>query len=102
MGWRRSLLPLASDMGAILIHLLVERHDPSNGADGDITAVQQTPDPETARIGMAFLPVLDLKHEGEPDLADRGRRRPALVLQTAPMFGFKPAAPEGDGRPGDV
>src|SRR5262249_41022419 len=49
----RLFAALAGDMGDIIVYLLVERHDPSYRAYGNRVAVQQTPDAEATRIGMA-------------------------------------------------
>jgi hypothetical protein len=67
------------DMGHIVIHQPVEGHDPPDRPHRDIRPGQQAPDPELAGIGMGLLQVIDLDHERQPDLADRGLGRPVLV-----------------------
>src|SRR5215467_6796613 len=41
-------------------------------------------------------------HEGQPDLAGKAGRCVTLVLQARPVFGFKPAKPQGNGRTGET
>src|SRR5262245_26510367 len=94
----RLFAALAGDMGDIIVHLLVEGHDPSHRADGNRVAVQQTPDPEAARIGMALLEVIDLDHQRKPDFPRRGVWHTTLVCEPGKVFGFKTANPEVDRR----
>ena len=88
--------PLAGHMGDIIVHLLVERHDPAHRAYRDIVAVQQTPDPETSGIGMALLEVIHLDHQREPDFPGCGVGGATLVLDPGKVFGFKAANPQVD------
>src|SRR5712692_6693254 len=51
------------NMGDIVIHLLVERHDPAHGADSTRVVGQQAPDAKLPGIRMALWQVRDLDHE---------------------------------------
>jgi hypothetical protein len=94
----RLFAPLAGHMGDIIIDLLVERHDPSHHTHRNIVAGQQTPEPEAARIGMAFLQVIPLDHQREPDFPGRGVWRATLVVEPGKVFGLKAANPQIDRR----
>jgi hypothetical protein len=63
MGSRGLLRLFARHMGDIVIHLLVERHDPAHGADSNRVVGQQAPDAKLPGIRMALLSMIDLDHE---------------------------------------
>src|SRR5262245_33051038 len=96
------LRPLASDMGNIIIHLLVESHHPPHRAYRHLVAIQQTPDPEAPSVGMALLQVIHLDHQGEPDLAGWRRGGTAFVLQPRKVLRFKTANPPRNGGTRDM
>ena len=62
----------------------------------------QTPDPKAPGIGMALLQMINLHHHREPDLACRGLRRAALVLEAGRIVALKARNPRVDGGTGDL
>src|SRR6266446_30565 len=48
------------------VDLSVDSHDPLHRTHGQIGCAPQTPNAETARIGMTLLQVINLKHHREP------------------------------------
>ncbi len=66
---RRRLGPFVPHMGASIIALLVEGYNPADRAHGEVRVCQQAPQAELPGIGMAFLEVRDLDHDGKPPLA---------------------------------
>jgi hypothetical protein len=88
-------------MRDIGIDLLIEGHDPCDRPHRNLGGGQETPHPELARIGMAFLEVIDLDHPGQPALAGWGFRRTALVEQARKVLRRQPLDPGIDGGPGD-
>src|SRR5262245_66204961 len=89
-------------MWDIVIDCFVEGHDPRHGPHRNLGVSQKTPEPELARIGMAFLEVIDLAHQGQPDLAGRGLGCTALVEQARNMLRRKPRHPASDLGPAVV
>jgi hypothetical protein len=51
---------------------------------------------------MAFLQVIHLDQQGEPDLAGGGGRCPAFIPQARKVLGRKPLDPGINGGPGDM
>jgi hypothetical protein len=102
MGLRWQFGAPFAHMRDIVIDLLVEGHDPRHGPHRNVGMSQETPNPKLAGIGMAFLQVIHLDHQGEPDLARRGVRCPAFVLQARKVLGGKPLDPSINGGPGDM
>ncbi len=80
----------------------VEGHNPGDRPHGNLEVAQETPDPELAGIRMAFLYVIHLNHEGQPDLPGRGFGGAALVEQTSKMLRGKPLDPGINSRTGDM
>ena len=81
MGLRWQFGATFAHMRDIVIDLLVEGHDPRHGPHRNVGMSQETPNPKLAGIGMAFLQVIHLQHHGQPDLAYRRFRCPALILK---------------------
>src|ERR687885_2448498 len=85
-------------MGDIIIDLPVEGHDPFDRAHGEIRPPQQTPDPESSRIRMPLLEVIDLQHEWQPDFAGGSLGGEALVHETREVLRLKTVNPPIDRR----
>lgn len=93
---------LGRSMGDIIIDLPVEGHNPFDRAHGEIGPSQQTPDPESPRIRMPLLEVIDLQHERQPDFASGSLGGEALVHQTREVLCLKTVNPPIDCRAEDL
>ena len=82
--------------------LAIESHDALNRPHGEIRFAAQTPDPKTAGIGMALLPMVNLQQHGQPHLARRGMRGGALVGEAGGIVACEARKPQGNRGAGDV
>jgi hypothetical protein len=102
MGPGHALHPSLGYMRDVVIHQLVQCHDPPDRPFREVRPSQQAPDAEPAGIRMRLLQVIDLHHEREPALASWSFRGPALVHQPGKVLGLEPPDPRIDRGPGHV
>jgi hypothetical protein len=89
-------------MRNVVIHELVNGHDPSDRPHRDICLREQAPDAKLAGIRMGFLEVIDLDHPWEPDLAEWGLGSPFFVYESRPVLRLKARNPGIDRGPRDL
>jgi hypothetical protein len=99
---RGGLHPWCGHVRNVVIHELIERHDAADRALRDVRPGQQAPDPELPGIRVSLLQVIDLHHERQPDLADRGVGCSTLVHQAGKGLGLEPPDPDIDRGPGHL
>ena len=73
------LAPFFGDVWDVRIDAFIERHHATHRALVNLGHAEQTPNAKAARIGMAFLQVIDLQHDWQPYLALRRFWRVAAV-----------------------
>ena len=86
----RQLGPGFPHMRDVIINLPIDRHNPTDGAHGEVRTREQAPDAELPSIGMAFLQVIHLNHDGKPPLP-RGLGPPFVIHEPRKMFGSQNA-----------
>jgi hypothetical protein len=98
-SWAR-LDAALGNMGDVVIHQAVQGHDPPDRPHRDVRLRQEAPDPKLSRVRMGLLQVIDLHHQGQPDLA-RPFGTPWLVHQPGKVLRFEAPDPGVDRRARD-
>jgi hypothetical protein len=85
-------------MGDGIIDLLVDGHNPTDRAHGEVRTREQAPETELPGVGMTFLQVIHLDHDGKPPLP-RGLGAPFVVHEPGKVLGLKARDPPIHGWP---